>query len=100
MTVVETERLTLRRLTLDDAEFIVGLLNEPSFLRFFGDKGVTGAAYSHLAATGPGVKVFVPLVFLAIAALSWALRPETRPLEAAESRWEDLAGVDEDAPAL
>ena len=40
MAVVETPRLTLRRFTLDDAEFIFGLLNEPSFLEFIGDKGV------------------------------------------------------------
>jgi RimJ/RimL family protein N-acetyltransferase len=38
--VLETARLTLRKLTLGDAEFILGLLNEPSFLRFIGDKGV------------------------------------------------------------
>jgi len=40
MTVVETERLALRRLEVGDAEFILGLLNDPSFLRFIGDKGV------------------------------------------------------------
>lgn len=40
MTVIETSRLILRRLTLDDAEFILKLLNEPSFLEFVGDKGV------------------------------------------------------------
>ena len=40
MTVVETKRLTLRRLEIGDAEFILGLLNDPSFLRFIGDKGV------------------------------------------------------------
>ena len=40
MIVLETERLTLRRLTADDAPFILRLLNEPSFLRFIGDKGV------------------------------------------------------------
>jgi len=38
--VVETDRLALRRLSIDDAGFILGLLNEPSFLRFIGDKGV------------------------------------------------------------
>jgi RimJ/RimL family protein N-acetyltransferase len=38
--VGETERLTLRRLCLDDAAFMLGLLNEPSFLRFIGDRGV------------------------------------------------------------
>jgi RimJ/RimL family protein N-acetyltransferase len=40
MTVLETERLRLRRLTLDDAPFLLGLLNEPSFLRHIGDRGV------------------------------------------------------------
>ena len=40
MTVLETERLILRRLTLDDAQFVVALLNEPSFLRYIGDKKV------------------------------------------------------------
>jgi RimJ/RimL family protein N-acetyltransferase len=32
--------LTLRRLSLDDAKFIVEMLNDPAFLRFIGDKGV------------------------------------------------------------
>ena len=40
MIVLETERLLLRRLTVDDAEFILELLNQPSFLRYIGDKGV------------------------------------------------------------
>jgi RimJ/RimL family protein N-acetyltransferase len=40
MTVLETERLILRRLTTDDAAFIFRLVNEPSWLRFIGDKGV------------------------------------------------------------
>jgi RimJ/RimL family protein N-acetyltransferase len=38
--VLETDRLVLRKLSTDDAEFILELLNEPSFLRFIGDKGV------------------------------------------------------------
>ena len=38
MTVLETERLTLREITTDDAEFLLGLLNEPSFLQNIGDK--------------------------------------------------------------
>jgi len=38
--VLETDRLILRRLSTDDAEFILELLNEPSFLQFIGDKGV------------------------------------------------------------
>jgi len=40
MKVLETERLTLRRLSLDDGAFILRLLNDPSWLRFIGDKGV------------------------------------------------------------
>jgi ribosomal-protein-alanine N-acetyltransferase len=38
--VLETERLVLRRLATDDAPFLLELLNEPSFLRYIGDKGV------------------------------------------------------------
>ncbi|MFL6210554.1 MAG: GNAT family N-acetyltransferase [Pyrinomonadaceae bacterium] len=40
MNVIETERLQLRKLTADDAAFMLELLNEPSFLRFIGDRGV------------------------------------------------------------
>ena len=40
MIVLETERLILRELNVDDAEFILTLLNEPSFLRYIGDKKV------------------------------------------------------------
>lgn len=40
MKVLETNRLVLRCLGMDDAEFIFKLLNEPSFLRYIGDKGV------------------------------------------------------------
>lgn len=40
MNVVETDRLALRQLSTGDAPFILELLNEPSFLRFIGDRGV------------------------------------------------------------
>jgi RimJ/RimL family protein N-acetyltransferase len=40
MKVLETERLILRRLTVEDGEFILELLNDPSWLRFIGNKGV------------------------------------------------------------
>ena len=40
MIVADTERLTLRRLDESDASFIFELVNEPSWLRFIGDKGV------------------------------------------------------------
>lgn len=38
--VAETARLRLHLLEEGDAEFIVDLLNQPSFLRFIGDRGV------------------------------------------------------------
>jgi len=40
MIVLETVRLLLRHFTLDDAAFILRLLNEPSFIQNVGDKGV------------------------------------------------------------
>jgi RimJ/RimL family protein N-acetyltransferase len=40
LNVLETDRLRLRRLSLDDAAFILELVNDPSWLRFIGDKGV------------------------------------------------------------
>ncbi len=40
MTILETDRLRLRKLSTDDAEFILRLLNEPSFIQNIGDKGV------------------------------------------------------------
>ena len=40
MSILETERLRLRQFSVDDAPFILTLLNEPSFLRYIGDKNV------------------------------------------------------------
>jgi len=37
---IETERLLLTELSDDDAAFILVLVNEPSFLRYIGDRGV------------------------------------------------------------
>lgn len=37
---LQTERLTLRHLHQDDAPFIVELLNDPSWLKYIGDRGV------------------------------------------------------------
>jgi ribosomal-protein-alanine N-acetyltransferase len=51
MTVLETERLVVRPFTPDDAEFILRLLNEPSFIENIGDKAVrtTEQAAAYLA---------------------------------------------------
>jgi len=38
--ILETERLILRQLTTDDAEFILEILNDPSFIRNIGDRNV------------------------------------------------------------
>ena len=40
MNIVETDRLILRKLTIDDAVFILDLLNQPSFIQFIGDRCV------------------------------------------------------------
>jgi ribosomal-protein-alanine N-acetyltransferase len=40
MSVLESARLVLREFNLDDADFVLELLNEPAFVRFIGDKGV------------------------------------------------------------
>lgn len=54
MKIIETERLTLRKLSTGDAEFILELLNDPSFIRYIGDKGVrTLADAEKYIATGP-----------------------------------------------
>ena len=40
MNILETERLTLRQFTAEDARFILKLVNEPSFIQNIGDRGV------------------------------------------------------------
>ena len=40
MALLATARLELRRLTEEDAPFMLELLNEPSFIQFIGDRGV------------------------------------------------------------
>jgi ribosomal-protein-alanine N-acetyltransferase len=44
MSILETERLQLRELNTDDAEFIFELVNEPAWLQNIGDKGVRNLA--------------------------------------------------------
>ncbi len=40
MKILETERLVLRQFSTEDAEFILELVNEPSFIQNIGDRGV------------------------------------------------------------
>lgn len=52
--VCETERLIIRQFNLNDAEFIVRLLNEESFIRYIADKNVrTHADAIFYLTTGP-----------------------------------------------
>ena len=52
--IVETPRLRLRELTVDDAGFILELVNDPSFLTNIGDKGVRDLADAkEFILTGP-----------------------------------------------
>jgi RimJ/RimL family protein N-acetyltransferase len=44
---LETARLSLRRLQFADAPFLVGLLNQPSFLANIGDRGVRNEDDAH-----------------------------------------------------
>ena len=54
MHVLTTERLVLRWLAAEDADFIVALMNDPDWLRFIGDRGIRTAddARGYIA-TGP-----------------------------------------------
>ena len=40
MQILETNRLILREVTLDDGQFIFDLLNTPKFKKYIGDRGV------------------------------------------------------------
>ena len=40
MVILETERLILREIAIEDAEFLLRLLNEPSFISNIGDRNV------------------------------------------------------------
>ena len=38
--IAQTERLIIRKIRLEDAEFIFELMNQPSWIRFIGDRGL------------------------------------------------------------
>lgn len=40
MKILETERLILSEATENDAEFMLDLLNQPSFIKYIGDRNV------------------------------------------------------------
>jgi RimJ/RimL family protein N-acetyltransferase len=57
-TVLETERLRLRKITAGDAEFIHGLMNEPAYLEYIGDKGVKTVEDAERFITNVAVKSY------------------------------------------
>ncbi len=73
---METERLLLRRFTLDDAAFVLRLLNEPSFIQNIGDRGVRNLeqAVSYLT-DGPMASYARHGHGLELVALKESLRP-------------------------
>ena len=44
MKILETERTILREVCAGDAEFVLDLLNQPSFIKYIGDRNVRSAA--------------------------------------------------------
>ena len=75
MNVLTTERLALRHLNADDAEFILELLNDPAFIRNIGDTvgyeggggavrraGVVPAHVAGITPAGGNAATSVPIV--------------------------------------
>jgi hypothetical protein len=62
---------------------------------------LTGAAVSHASSGDPAAKIVTPLVLLALAAASWALRPHSRTwrAETTSTKGEGSVVRIEDAPA-
>jgi RimJ/RimL family protein N-acetyltransferase len=57
MKILDTERLSLHTLSEDDAAFYLQLVNEPSFLRYIGDKGVRSLDDARVAIVNGPVKM-------------------------------------------
>jgi RimJ/RimL family protein N-acetyltransferase len=52
--IIETNRLVIRRMSTDDSAFMLELFNEPSWLRFIGDRGIrTIEDAQHYILNGP-----------------------------------------------
>ncbi len=59
MDIITTERLSLRKLSTDDAEFILELVCDSSFIRYIGDKGVKNIEDARQYILGGPVKSYV-----------------------------------------
>ena len=63
MPVAVTQRLILRRLDIDDAAFMLRLVNEPSWLRHIGDKGVRSIGDAERYILNGPVKMYADMGF-------------------------------------
>jgi RimJ/RimL family protein N-acetyltransferase len=61
--VLSTERLILRRFVLDDAPFVISLVNEPGWLEYIGDKGVHTIEDAHRFLEAGPLKMYEQLGF-------------------------------------
>lgn len=48
---LETERLSIRRLTFDDADMMLAVWNDPAFFKYVGDRGIRTIEQAHEALT-------------------------------------------------
>ncbi len=56
--VLETQRLLLRRVTLDDADLMLSIWNDPAFVRYVGDRGVRTIEQAKTALTEGVLRLF------------------------------------------
>ena len=74
MSGLETERLRLREVTLEDATFIVRLLNDPAWLKFIGDRGVRTPEDARVYLTNGPIKMQREHGFAL-----WVVEPKSAP---------------------
>lgn len=55
---LETQRLLLRRITLEDADLMLAIWNDPAFVRFVGDRGVRTVTEARTAMTEGALRLF------------------------------------------
>ena len=55
---IETERLFLRRVTLDDSDLMLAVWNDPAFVRNVGDRGIRTTEQAHDAMQAGALKLY------------------------------------------
>lgn len=54
----DTDRLRLRRITLEDADLMLAIWNDPAFMRYVGDRGIRTAEQARVAITEGALKLY------------------------------------------